>query len=132
MRELIYVNIIGNNSEEELVYEFYFSDEAEMAWGMDWEYRPATVCNIGIPQRMNYDSIKIVRSKIILTVAQKNSCFSMQDCKDGVIPIAWENIDGYEDYPDDGRMVLPFGTDIDSVEFILNSRGMFFDINEEN
>lgn len=127
MRSLIYVNIVGKNSESEFVYEFYFSDEAEMAWGIDWDIKPAGICHISVPEKMEYDAIKILKTDIPLNVAQKNSCFSMQDCKDGIIPTAWENLDLAEEYPEKGRFVFPFNISLDEVEMILALRDLAFE-----
>ena len=126
MQSLIYVNIIGKNSEDEFVYEFYFSDEPDIAWGVDWDVRPASICNLSVPQKANYTMIKTLVTNIVLSVAQKNSCFSMQDCRDGVIPVAWEDIDGYDEYPEDGRIVLPFGIEFNDVEAVLASMNLVF------
>jgi len=127
MQSLIFVNLIGKNAEDEFVYEFYFSDEAEMAWGIDWEIKPSSICNLSVPKKMNYDIIKTLKTEISLCVAQKNSCFSMQDCKDGIVPIVWENIDGYDEYPDEGRIVFPFASTIEDVEEMLSKRNLLFD-----
>lgn len=127
MLGLIYVNTIGKNSDNEYVYEFYFSESAETAWGADWEVRPCVVCNLGIPQKLVYDEIKILKTNILLDLAQKNSCFSFLDCKDGIIPVAWENIDDADEYPEDGRLVFPFGADIYKIEELLNKRAICFD-----
>jgi len=127
MRSLIYVNIVGKNSNNEFMYEFYFSDEAEMAWGIDWDSKPASICNISVPEKMEYDKIKVLKTDIPLNVAQKNSCFSMQDCKDGIIPIAWENLDLAEEYPENGRFVFPFNTSLNDVEMSLALRDLAFE-----
>ena len=132
MLGLIYVNIIGENAEGEIIYEFYFSEEPEMAWGIDWDQKPPSICNISVPQKMNYDVIKVLKTNIILEVSQKNSCFSMQDCKDGIIPVAWENIDWYDEYPENGRIVLPFGVDMLVVKDMLSNRALFFDGDNDN
>lgn len=128
MSDLIYVNTLGINSDELYTYEFYFSDESDIAWGVDWDIKPASICNLSVPRKMMYDEIKILKTDIIFNVAQKNSCFSMQDCKDGIIPIAWENIDGYEEYPEDGRLVFDFGEDLNSIENKLLKRNLNFEI----
>ena len=127
MQSLIFVNIVGKNAEDNFVYEFYFSDEAEMAWGIDWDIKPAVICNLSVPKKMNYDIIKTLKTDISLCVAQKNSCFSMQDCKDGIIPIVWENIDGYDEYPDEGRIVFPFASTLEEVEDMFSKRNLSFD-----
>lgn len=127
MLGLIYVNTLGKNSEKEYVYEFYFSDEPEMTWAIDWDIKPSYICNLEPPEKRNYNLIKLVKCEIILNTAQKNSCFSMQDCKDNIIPIAWENIDEYEEYPEDGRIVFKFGIDINDVENILKKRNILLE-----
>lgn len=132
MQNLIYVNIVGKNADDEYVYEFYFSEEPEMCWNVDWDIKPASICNLSVPQKMNYDVIKTLKTDIILSVAQKNSCFSMQDCKDGIVPVAWENIDLYTAYPEDGRVVLPFGMELSIVEQTLSKRGLFFEGDTNN
>lgn len=128
-QKLIYVNIIGKNSEDEYMYEFYFTDDPEVAWGTDWDIKPAVICNLGVPQKQTYDMIKTFKSEFVLSVAQKNSCFSMLDCKDGIIPVAWENIDGYEEYPENGRLIFPFGISLTEVENKLSIRDICFDGN---
>lgn len=127
MLGLIYVNPLGKNFDKEYVYEFYFSDEPEYAWGIDWDIKPASICNIEIPEKRNYNFIKTLKCEMVLNTAQKNCCFSMQDCKDGIVPIAWENIDEYAEYPDEGRLVLPFGIDIEEVENILSKRNIILE-----
>ena len=43
-------------------------------------------------------------------------CFSMQDCMDGIVALAFENMDNYDSYPDDGRLFFMFGESLDEVE----------------
>lgn len=131
MESLIFVNKLGKNSDEKWVYEFYFSNDAEMTWGFDWDVKPATICNISTPQKMEYDFIKILKTEVDLNVAQKNSCFSMQDCKDNIIPVAWENLDEAEEYPEEGRFVFPFSITIDDVEKALALRNLTFEDDDE-
>lgn len=127
MHKLVFVNMLGKNSEEEIIYEFYFSEDPEMAWGVDWDQKPSSICNIEVPKKMNYELIKLLKTDIVLITAQKNSCFSMQDCKDGVIPSAWEDIDEYDEYPENGRLVFAFASSLDDIENKLTLRGLSFD-----
>lgn len=130
MEYLIYVNVIGKNSNNEFIYEFYFSDEPDLFWMFDADVKPASICNLGVPEKQMYTTIKTLKSNIIFNVSQKNSCFSMQDCKDGIVPVAWENIDMYEEYPRNGRIVFPFGISIYDLEKKLNIRDLSFDNND--
>jgi hypothetical protein len=50
----------------------------------------------------------------------------MQDCMDGIIALAFENIDAYENYPDDGRIYFMFGESIDDVERKLAMKHILF------
>ena len=43
-------------------------------------------------------------------------CFGMQDAMDGIVAIAYENMDSYETYPEDGRLFFMFGETFEDVE----------------
>jgi hypothetical protein len=127
---LIYVNTIGKNLDGEYIYEFYFSEDPDIAWGTDWNVKPASICNLEVPQKQTYEMVKILKTNCILNVIQENSCFSMQDCKDKIIASAWENIDDAEEYPEE-RLVFPFGIDISDVESMLSKRDLILEENKE-
>ena len=127
MLKLIFVHPLSKNSNDDYVYELFFTDDIEVVWGNDWEYKPALNCNIQVPDKSIYNEIKIIKTKMLLDVAQQNSCFSMQDCMDGIIPIAWENLDECDEYPEEGRVVLPFGICKENVEKILSIRNIFLE-----
>lgn len=48
----------------------------------------------------------------------------MQDCRDHIIALAFENLDDAEEYPEDGRIVIHFGDYIDDVESMLAKRDL--------
>ena len=127
MNKLVFINMLGKNSDEDYIYEFYFSHEPELFWGLDFEVKPASICNIKVPDKMTYEKIETLKTDILLNLSQKNCCFSMQDCKDKIIPVAWENLDNCEEYPEDGRIVFPFGMDIDDINIILAKRNIAFE-----
>lgn len=131
-QKLIYVNLLGVNSDRNYTYEFYFTDDPELAWGDHWEDKPASINNIEVPVIQVFDSMKILKTNLILNLSQKNSCFSMMDMKCGIIPVCWENIDEYEEFPEDGRIVFPFGIDIYDVEKKLAMRNLCFEDKEIN
>ena len=55
--------------------------------------------------------------KIKLDLVQNNCCFGFQDCTDGIIALAWENVDDYDEYPDErGRLFFMFGETLNKVE----------------
>ena len=60
--------------------------------------------------------VHTVKTKIKFDLIQDNCCFSVSDCYDGIIALAWEDISQYEEYPEDGRLFFKFGESIDDVD----------------
>lgn len=129
--KLIYVNKIGINSDNNIIFELLFSNDIENVWGVDWEITPARNCGINLPDNSTYDLSMKMNTSLRLDLAQENSCFSMQDSIDGIIPLAWENIDEYEEYPDEGRLILRFGETYNEIEKKLKNKNINLYKNEE-
>tara|TARA_R110000796_G_scaffold58413_5_gene134904 strand:- start:12672 stop:13085 length:414 start_codon:yes stop_codon:yes gene_type:complete len=118
---LIYVHEIGFDIEEKYFYELIFSDTIDNVQDIeDWDSYPAS----GNPRAPSGDLVKEVGKIELdgsLIVAQNNELFSMWDSIDGIIPLAWENIDGMDEYPEK-RLVLPFGISLTAVNDMLYER----------
>lgn len=123
--QLMFVNMIGTYSDSYYVYELLFTTKIDEAWGEDWDVRPAGICGHISPNDDSYDLRKVFMSQIKLDLAKNSSCFSMQDCTDNIIPLAWENLDEAEEYPDNGRIILHFGETYDDVDDTLAKRNIF-------
>jgi hypothetical protein len=126
MDKLIYINSLGKGYDNMFIYEFYVG-ETEGFWMMDFNVRPSGICNLGVPEKDSYNELKILKTQIKLDLAKNSSCFSYQDCIDKIISIGYENLDSYEFYPEDGRIVLQYGMLIDDVEAILANRDLTFE-----
>ena len=113
---LCFVRLIGEENDGYYRYEFIFTDNPDEVFGDDWEYKPAGLVNDLMPSDEYITEIHIVKTKIKFDLIQDNCCFGMQDCLDGIVAIAYEDIDEYDDYPNDGRLVFMFGEDYDEVE----------------
>ena len=113
---LLFVRLIGEENDGYYRYEFIFTDNPDEAWGEDWEHKPAGLVNDLIPSDEYITEVHIVKTKIKFDLIQNNMCFGMQDAMDGIVSIAYENMDSYESYPDDGRLFFMFGESIDEVE----------------
>ena len=111
-----FIRLIGPESDGIYNYEFIFTNNIDEFWGENFEYKPCCLCNDLIPNDEYITEIHKIRTKIKFDLVQDNCCFSMQDCMDGIISLAWENIDEYEEYPEDGRLVFNFGETYDEVE----------------
>lgn len=113
---LCFINLIGEEVDGYYRYEFIFTDRIDEVFGEDWEYKPAGMVNTIIPSDEYITEVHIVKTKIKFDLIQNNMCFGMQDAMDGIVSIAYENMDTYESYPEDGRLFFMFGESIDDVE----------------
>ena len=113
---LLFIRLIGEENDGYYRYEFIFTDNPDEAWGDDWEYKPSGLVNTLIPSDEYITEIHIVKTKIKFDLIQNNMCFSMQDCMDGCVALAIENMDSYDNYPEDGRLFFMFGEALEDVE----------------
>lgn len=111
-----FVRLIGEENDGYYRYEFIFTDNPDEAWGEGFEHKPACLVNGLTPSDEYITEIHIVKTKIKFDLIQNNCCFGMQDCLDGIVSVAWENIDDMSEYPEDGRLFFMFGESIDEVE----------------
>ena len=96
----------------------------------DWAEQCPSACDSLRPDDSMVSVVKRLSTIIPFSTAQKNSCFSMQDCIDGIIALAWEDISDYDEYPEPFRIVFQFGERIDSVTEKLFQRNESF--NDDN
>jgi hypothetical protein len=68
-----------------------------------------------------YQYIVELKSDIKLDIARNCCCFTMQDCRDNIIALAYENLDDAEEYPEP-RIIIHFGDLIDEVEQLFAQR----------
>lgn len=126
---LIYINKVGTNYKSEHLYEFIFSDDTSNIDGEDWDIFPAS----GRPSPPHSRFIKLVgrlESDLKLDVVQDSSMFAVWDAVDGVIALAWENIDAYDSYPDK-RICFTFAEPIDSVKDKLYEKDLLMKFKNE-
>lgn len=126
---LIYVNRVGKDYKGEFIYEFIFSNSIKDIDGEDWDTFPAS----GRPQPPHQNFIKKVgklESELILDVIQNSDTFAVWDAVDGVLALAWENINAYESYPDK-RLCFKFGETISDVEVKLYEKDLILQYNNQ-
>lgn len=123
---LCFIRLIGEENDGYYRYEFIFTDNIDEVWGEDWENKPAGLVNNLIPSDEYITEVHIVKTKIKFDLIQNNNCFGMQDCTDGIIALAYENIDDYSEYPSNGRAYFMFGESIDEVERKLAMKNILF------
>lgn len=118
---LVYVEPIGKNTTDYYEYDFIFSETPDVVWGPNWENDTPAYCNYTKPDKSTYTHIERLKTQIPFNVIQENTCYSMKDGINKIIAIAWENINDYDEYPEEGRLVFHFG---DKYNFVSDKLGM--------
>jgi hypothetical protein len=111
-----FIRLIGEETDGYYRYEFIFTTNIDEFWGENFEYKPSCLVNNLMPYEKFITEIHIVKMKIKLDLIQNSCCFGFQDCTDGIIALAWENVDDYDEYPEEGRIFFRFGETLDDVE----------------
>lgn len=123
---LIYVNKIGEDWTGNNLYEFLFSDKTDNIDGEDWDASPAS----GRPSPPNATFVKKVGrltcEDIKFKLVQNSGEFAVWDAVDGVVALAWEDIESYNEYPEN-RLALHFGDSIKDVEDKLYEHDLVLD-----
>lgn len=120
---VVYVKKLGIDIDGTNIYHLYLSNNPDEAFGEGWGDIPA--CNV--PRKLidldesMYDHVVEIKTDILLDLAQNCCCFSMQDSRDNIIALAYENLDNAEEYPDP-RIIIHFGDSIDDVENMFSRR----------
>lgn len=134
--KLVFINKIGVNHDGRNEYEFYYSSTPDTVWAEDFAEQVPSTCMIEdlLPNADTYSFIRRGLTYTDFNLVQYNSCFSVQDCIDGIINLVWvEESDG-------SYKGLPFGTNIEDADIFLNECGVEFisemvvnqDINNED
>lgn len=121
LKNIIYINRFGSDGDE-YVYDLLFTNEIDLAWGDDWNVKPAGICGPIPPTPDSYNEKLRISTSIKLDLAQENGCFSMQDCMTRVIALAWENIDDYDVFEPDERLVIQYGETYDEIIEKINNK----------
>lgn len=121
-----FVRLIGEESDGYYRYEFIFTETIDEFWGENFEYKPSCLINNLTPFDSHISEIHVLKTKIKLDLIQDSCCFGFQDCADGIIALAWENMDGYDEYPEEGRLFFKFGEPYDEVERKLALKNILF------
>lgn len=111
-----FINFIGTEIDGYNQYEFIFTTHPDEFWGENFNYKPAGLCNGLEPDRKYVQKIVVIKTLINLDLIQDSGCFSVQDCMDGVVSLAYQDLDGLDEYPEEGRLFLNFGESYNNVE----------------
>jgi hypothetical protein len=110
---LIYINNIGKDWKGNYLYEFLYSDNLDGVDGDDWDSVPAS----GRPEPPHEEFVKKVgrlTTEIKLSLIQDSDTFCIWDAVDGIIALGWEDINEYDEYPEN-RLWFKFGEELSLV-----------------
>jgi len=127
---LIYINKIGQNWKGEYLYEFIFSDNIKDVDGEGWDSYPAS-STPEPPETKYIQEVGTLKATLNLDVIQDSQSFAVWDAVDGIIALAWENLDNYEEYPD-SRLSFNFGEEKNKVAETLYEKDLFLKFEKTN
>jgi len=126
---LVYINKIGQNWKGNYIYEFLFSDTLEDIDGEGWDSYPSSG-NPEPPEGRFVKETGMLDTTLKLDLVQESDSFAMWDAVDGIVSMAWENMEGYDEYPEK-RLFFAFGEDIESVNDKLYEKDIVLNYNKE-
>ena len=111
-----FINYVGTETGGYNEYDLIFTIYPDEFWGENFNYKPAGICNGLEPDKKYIQKVIRIKTIINLDLIQESGCFSMQDCMDGIVALAYQNLEGLDEYPADGRLYFMFGESYDEVE----------------
>jgi len=113
---LCFIKLIGEENDGYYRYEFIFTKDVDTVFGENFDQKPSCLVNNLMVNDEYITEIHVVKTKLKFDLIQNNCCFSISDAYDRIVALAWENIDEYDEYPEDGRLFFRFGETLDEVE----------------
>ena len=127
--KLVYINKIGQNWKGNYIYEFLFSDIVKDIDGEGWDSYPSSG-NPEPPEGRFVKETGLLNTTLKLDLVQESDSFAMWDAVDGIVAMSWENMEGYDEYPEK-RLFFSFGEDIESVNNKLYEKDIVLNYNKE-
>jgi hypothetical protein len=126
---LVYINSLGVNWRGKNIYEFIFSDNTHEIDDSDceWDTYPASSGDVKPPKPEVVKAVAVLETNLLFDVIAESDTFSVWDCVDGIVALAFENILEYEQYPSN-RLVFHFGDPVNKVKDILYGRDITIEI----
>ncbi len=116
---LAFVSRVGDTSDGKIIYNFFFTQDPDVVWGEDWNIVPSSIVPNLMPSMDTISLICDASTEKDFLLARENSCFSMQDCIDGIIALVFTR-------PREDELILRFGEEMDSVVEKLKQIGIEF------
>ena len=121
--KVVYIDRVGKDVDGNNIYHFLCATDLDEVWCEEWGEKPACNCRNLQPDGQ-YEKVLELKTDVDFVLGQENCCCSYQDICDGCVAMAYENIDGYEEYPE-MRFVFKYGESLYEIEKKLSKRDMF-------
>lgn len=127
---LAFVDYIGNNLDGKYVYRFDFTTDTDTVWGDYFNITPTIIVPDLQPENNTISKSAKVNFDKKLNIAKKNGCFSMQDCFDGIVSLAFTELTEDDTiYYKDEPLRFDFGEPYEQVMDKVNECGSnFYDV----
>jgi hypothetical protein len=116
--QLVYIHNLGLNAENKFHYNFFFVPKDLTLCNESWQEDIAGLYNEKYVPDENTEIYSLITS-IPLALITDNLCLGMKNAIDGIVALAWEDISDYEEYPEEGRLILYYGMSLKEVEELL-------------
>ena len=93
---LAFVDEIGRTIDGDFLYRFDFTETPDAVWGEYFNVTPSVIIPNLQPEKETITKTGRVILHKQLQLAKKSGCFSMQDCFDSIIPLAFSDLDEEE------------------------------------
>lgn len=119
---LVFIKPICKNADGNYEYDMFFSETPDIVYGPEWDdNNPSSAIGGDLtPDSTTFSVIKRIALPLPLRVIQETSCYSMEYAMNRIIALGWINIEGMEEYPKNGRMVMMFGDTIEKINELLS------------
>lgn len=121
--KVIFVVRVGKTPDNQNIYHLLCKENIDEVWCEEWGEVPACACRHLQPEEGEYTVTVELKTDIDFVLGQENCCCSYQDVCDGCIAMAYENINGYEEYPSP-RLIFYYGQELDDIEKELAKRDL--------
>lgn len=117
---IVFVKFAYQEPDGKYVYWLYFSGTPDEVWGRQWDVLNPSTNIDSTPDETTYNHIYVIKSDYRLRTLEETTCYSMEYAIYGILALSWIDLEGLDDYPENGRMVLHFGDTFDAVDEILS------------
>lgn len=125
---LAFVDEVGRDGDNWL-YRFDFTIDTDVVWGTGFNVVPAASVPKMQPDKNSLSHTATIELPRKMETAKKSTCYSMQDCIDGIIPLCFTRLDAGALMIDrDTALAFHFGESIESIREKIELFGGYLDI----